>query len=185
MQELTKLIKQNRPFSFEGLDIRPSFRASDTGAHTYSVNIMVTEEQWNSLKTIPRHKLIGGMLYWYEEDGDLNPDTLMEGMLSTVEAAETAGKKKKPDEEPKGIYGGYWSALFKKGFQNQPDLTDYLACVPKQVREKLHEQFKTTSLTFVNPGTFEHFIEEAGLPASLITLSRQATLEAAEQGSPA
>lgn len=175
MSELSTIIKQNKPFLFEGLDIRPSFRANDAGSHTYSVNIMVTEEQWNALKTIPRHKLIGGMLYWYEQEEDLDPKVLTEGVAAAVEDAQTAGQKKEKAKKEPSLYGYYWSAMHAKGFDTYLDLQEALNCDYAHVAEALRCHFGVEHRSdSVGPTQFENFVKEQGLNEGLITLSRNA-----------
>jgi hypothetical protein len=171
-----ELIPKNKPFTFEGLDIRPSFRANDAGAHTYSVNIMVTEEQWNALKTIPRHRLIGGVLYWYDDEQELphgDPDSAAKPAPEPKPEKDAKYHYEQSDKVDRGPWGSYWQQLFKRGFQNYPDLISVLNCAGDQIRLRLHDVFSTDTLTTVSPDDFERFLEEEGL-TSLITLSRQA-----------
>jgi hypothetical protein len=177
-QNLSEMVPKNKPFTFEGLDIRPSFRANDAGAHTYSVNIMVTEEQWNALKTIPRHRMIGGVLYWYDDADELpaNPE---------IPAAATESKSKKR-REPKGEWGFYWQQMHKPdtlgcNFTTFPDLQECLDVDADHVHDALRERLKVDSLTVVSPAQFEQFVKDNGLSEGLITMSRNAEVKAAEK----
>lgn len=180
-QNLSEIIPKNRPFTFEGLDIRPSFRANDAGAHTYSVNIMVTEEQWNALKTIPRHRMLGGVLYWYEDAEELptNPEL-------PIGPAEVLNEKPKKKREPKGEWRFYWQQMHKPdgfgaNFTTFPDLQECLDVDAEHVHAALRERLKVDSLTTVSPSQFEQFVKDNRLSEGLITMSRNAEIRAAEK----
>ena len=73
----------------------------------------------------------------------------------------------------KGEHGLYWNWMFRKGFNNYPDLIEVLECAGDQIRVRLHDVFQVDSLSQVSPEMFEQYLKEEGLH-SLITLSRQA-----------
>lgn len=169
-KQLSAMIPSNTPFEFSGLDCRPSFRASNDGSHVYSVNFMVTEEIWNAIKTIPRHHIIGGVLYWTAgEAGDLqNEDAEIEISI----------KPPRKQDAPKGEHGAYWNELCKHGIFNHPDLQaaleSELSVELNDYEQGLRDVFQVTSRTFVSPIDFEQFLGRYNL-AGLITMSRQAS----------
>lgn len=155
-------LQPNQPIRFEGRNARPGFRRLKTG-DIYTLNIEITEDDWNSLKTVPENALLEVVL-WHH-DGDPDP----------------TAKAEQPKTQPKerGEHGAYWNQMFKKGFQNYPDLIQVLSCTGDQIRLRLHDVFSTDTLTTVSPTDFERFLESEGL-TSLVTLSRQAQAQVAE-----
>jgi hypothetical protein len=169
-----ELIPPDSPFQFEGLDMRPSFRASSDGSHIYSINIMVEESVWNALKTIPRHRIIGGVLYWH--DGDEPDDAPLELKI----------KKPTKKDAPKGEWGKFWARMFADGstrdaqFFNHPDLHGVLNLTApvkaEEAKTALREQFGVTSMTFISPTDFCKWATENELH-SLATLANRIAFE--------
>lgn len=179
-KKLSAMVPKNKPFQFEGLDVRPAFRPGENGAHIYSVNIMVTEEMWNRLKTIPRHRQISGILYWFDDEQEL--PTAVVDELSPVEQQTEKEAKPKRDKKPpkeKGSFGPYWQAMYRHGALNSMEIAESLGCEPgeKAVKAALKERLEVSSLTFVSPDQFENYCTAHHL-TSLITISRQAEVEA-------
>jgi hypothetical protein len=168
------MIPPNTPFEFEGIDMRPSFRASADGSHIYSVNVMVKEEVWNALKTIPRHKLIGGFLFWNEgQDGDIQTDDLMADLKIK--------EPTKKDLKPRGEYGRYWHILCKQGLFFMPDLQTAieteLGDLCHDYEQGLRDIFEVSSRTFIDPAAFESWLMKHEL-SNIVTISRKAQAKA-------
>lgn len=95
-----------------------------------------------------------------------------------VDSSPASERIERPDDRitvdtEKGEHGLYWNLLFRKGFQNYPDLIEVLDCAGDQIRLRLHDIFEVDSLSKVSPAQFEDWLASEGLH-SLITLSRQA-----------
>jgi hypothetical protein len=160
-----EMIPPNTPFEFSGLDVRPSFRASSDGSHVYSVNFMVTEEVWNALKTIPRHRIVGGVLCWTEDGDDAPLDLKIK-------------KPTKKEAKRRGPFSSYWQEMFKAGFQHNFDLLEVLPRLESQsVKEAIKSLFMVQSMTEIEPANFESWCKRKGL-TGLVTLSRQAQAKA-------
>lgn len=162
-----EMIPPDSPFQFEGLDLRPSFRASSDGSHIYSINVMVTEQVWNALKTIPRHRIIGGVLYWHDGDEPESDDAPLDLKI----------KKPRKADQPKGEWGKYWAILVgKNAIFKHPDLLQVLSDRhPHQPdpEQALRDEFQVSSRTFISPERFESWLASYGLDG-LVSLSRQA-----------
>jgi len=166
-EKLSAMIPKGQPFEFEGLDVRPGFRANDGGAHTYTANFMITEEMWNAIKTIPRHRMIKGILLWYDDDADLardaKPAAEPDPFAGVAEAYPDDGGPARPlplpPKEPptKGPWSAFWRECYAHGIQNVPALHKELGCngMGDSVRLKLRERFKEDSLTKVSPDRFQ------------------------------
>ena len=180
-KQLSVMVPANVPFNFEGLDMRPAFRAGQGGEHTYSVSIMVTEEMWESLKTIPRHHIIGGVLFWTSGDpvGNEKP----------IEDKPAKEPKQKKPPKPKGDFGAYWEILVgHNSIFNHPDLQSVMPMnmgsfdesVWTGYKDCLKAVFEVDSLTFISPEQFEKFLEDKGL-FNVVTISRQAVAKLKEK----
>lgn len=145
-----EILQPNQPAKFEGRNLRPKFRRLKSG-DIFLIEQEVTEEVWNQLRTVPETALTENVLWWHDGDPIEQPKLV---------------------KEPKGPHSAYWSELFRRGFQNYPDLIEVLDCAGDQVRLRLHDVFKVDSLTHVSPAQMEDWLASEGLH-SLISLSRQ------------
>jgi hypothetical protein len=140
--KLSEIVPVNTPFEFEGLDLRPGFRAQDNGAHIYTINIQVTEAMWESVKTIPRHHIIGGILYW------TTGDTAMPA--PSMERPEPNGKKPKIR---RGSHGEMWNKLIRRGFWSFPGVQETLGAEgQKDCLAAMRNQFNTDTLATIDAG---------------------------------
>lgn len=163
-----EILPANQPAKFEARNMRPKFRRLKAG-DIFLAEIEIEESVWNQLRTVPENALLEVVL-WHH-DGDPDP---------AVKPEKTAKYHyEQPDKVEKGEWGTYWQQMFKRGFQNYPDLIQVLNCAGDQIRLRLHDVFSTDTLTTVSPTDFERFLESEGL-TSLVTLSRQAQASIAE-----
>lgn len=169
-----EILQPNQPAKFSGRNIRPRFKRLKAG-DIFVVDFEVTEDVWNQLRTVPENALLEVVL-WHH-DGDPDPAAKPEPEPKPEKDAKYHYEQ--PDKVEKGEFGPYWQQMFKKGFNNFPDLIELLGCAGDQIRLRLHDVFSTDTLTTVSPDDFERFLEEEGL-TSLITLSRQAQQHLAE-----
>lgn len=89
-------------------------------------------------------------------------------------------KKEKSEKEP-SPYGEYWRLMVVKGVKNHPDLPEVLDCTEDDVWESLHRAFETDSMSTVSPRTWEAWVHQNGLSEGLITMSRNAEVQAAQK----
>jgi hypothetical protein len=84
----------------------------------------------------------------------------------------------KAARQPKGPYSAYWQQIFKGGLLTWLEFQELFGCQWDEVKEKLHQVFNCKSLAEVSPERFEAWIELSGLPAGMITKSRNAAIRA-------
>lgn len=102
----------------------------------------------------------------------------------TFEVAVDSGpatQPKKERKEPVGPYSEYWRLMVVKGVKTYPDLQEFLACPPERVWDELHKAFAVHSMSEVDPRWWETWVKDNGLNEALITMSRNAELQAARQ----
>lgn len=175
------LLQEKQPQRFEGRNIRTPKRSGATN-DIYLIQFEITREAWESLESIPKNALLEGIIWFHYGDDEATP-------AEKEKAAEKPKREKKPPK-PHGEFGRYWQAMFKRGALNHPGLRQALD-IPddvtgeQTVKEALRARFGVESLTFIAPPLFEAFCDDGNFSerlnlASLITMSRQAAIEAQE-----
>lgn len=85
---------------------------------------------------------------------------------------------KTPPKERSGPYDQFWKIMVIKGVKTFPDLQVVLDCPFEGVWDGLHAVFDTHTMSTVSPRQWEAWVEANELPAALITMSRNAEVQA-------
>lgn len=187
------LEKEGDNFAFTGRNMRPRFKRLKAG-DIFLIEMEVSEEDWNILRTIPENAMFeaGMVIVSGDEHNQIESQIINQAKSQTESQTEsqTANQTTEPTtnkettknkdnekekvKEVKGPYGNYWREMFKRGFNNNPALLEWLNIEhPTDVKETLKKAFKVDSLTYIDPDRFEHWCMTKDLH-SMITLSRQA-----------
>lgn len=99
-----------------------------------------------------------------------------------VDTQRYATPKKRAPKEPGGPYSEYWFVLKGlKSVDTWPDFQEVLDCAQEHVWERLHVEFATDTMSTVGPRQFEKWVRDNGMSEGIITLSKNAEMEAVKR----
>jgi len=161
------ILQPNKPFKYASRNPRTHYKRLRSG-EIFLLEVEVDEEVWNQVRTLPENALLEN-ISWHHDGDNSEPEPILGTMDSPKKKA------------PRGPYSEFWRVLVINGVKNHPDLQEVLDCTPEHVWNGLHAAFETETMSTVSPRVWEAWVKEKGLSESLITMSRNAEIKAAEK----
>ncbi len=170
---MSDIFPPNKPATFSARNIRTHYNRRKIG-EVFHIDIEVEESVWNQLRTVPENALIEIVAWWHEGD-------TASSQIPIESKPEKPAVKSEKSAKESGPYSEFWRIMVVRGVRTYPDLQECLDATPEHVWEALHAVFETETMSTVSPRQWEAWVTENGLSDGLITMSRNAEIQAAQK----